>query len=743
MPSVAARSAQRGAAPRPVGFVPLLWRAGALTGPAGLAGGLGLAYASLTPLGAGAALAAGVATVGGTMVARGTVRERVERAREGVAGWQEARGTMPTRVDVAPEHAQHHEVGAFRISATGWPDGKPVVYLPQRGHHPHILVLGSTGGGKTESLALLIWQAMGWGWDVVVIDAKGGSDYDWLEDSGYEHAKVVQTPDLIQAELRVAVEVMQERYSALREVRVPAPDTRGVRRMRRPKNMHEWMTLAPPHQRPDFRSVLLVIDELDDVTKHPKLGEQNTRYLEQLSARSRGASLHLAIGTQAAYAEHLPGFVKANAKARLVFGDQDQVQADMSIGQEARQYLAAAGAPTERPAGRAVFIDGAGGPPRITQSRLLDVAQLAPTEEDWEAELLRRADEEAAEVQGADQVADHGTGEVALAEVVELPAGPDQGRAGADSGGAVLGQDRGPSGASPVGHPPGGGVLPGSPPRSHSRPSHSPPLAAPVDPDRPAASRLIGLAARTVLFVPWRRLLLRATVWRLVLGPRVRGRGIVRRKSARLGERERTGGVCDICRRPPTAAPGGGWQVEHRRPKWAGGTDDPSNLWTLCSACHRIKTRAENRARRWRDRSFGLAALERAPGYAWSALAAVVLAGLHVARQAPYGWWSLLGAALLVWGFWRTRPKTGGMDGVDELEKGEAQDRDTVGDAAAVWIWWRRHWHGFRLALGLAAHLYLLIRLVVLALIAWHLWSGGGPVDALPLPGSEAAETYR
>lgn len=36
-------------------------------------------------------------------------------------------------------------------------------------------------------------------------------------------------------------------------------------------------------------------------------------------------------------------------------------------------------------------------------------------------------------------------------------------------------------------------------------------------------------------------------------------------------------------------------QVDHRTPKAAGGTDDPSNLQSICDACHRAKTSRESR----------------------------------------------------------------------------------------------------------------------------------------------------
>lgn len=43
---------------------------------------------------------------------------------------------------------------------------------------PHILVDGSTGSGKTTMLKVLIQQALQKGWQVDLIDMKGGQDYN-------------------------------------------------------------------------------------------------------------------------------------------------------------------------------------------------------------------------------------------------------------------------------------------------------------------------------------------------------------------------------------------------------------------------------------------------------------------------------------------------------------------------------------------------------------------------------------
>lgn len=35
-------------------------------------------------------------------------------------------------------------------------------------------------------------------------------------------------------------------------------------------------------------------------------------------------------------------------------------------------------------------------------------------------------------------------------------------------------------------------------------------------------------------------------------------------------------------------------EIDHKQPLWNGGTNDRSNLWALCSTCHKDKTAQEN-----------------------------------------------------------------------------------------------------------------------------------------------------
>ncbi len=57
----------------------------------------------------------------------------------------------------------------------------------------------------------------------------------------------------------------------------------------------------------------------------------------------------------------------------------------------------------------------------------------------------------------------------------------------------------------------------------------------------------------------------------------------------------RDAGVCLYCL--PFGHYTAATEVDHRRPLWAGGTDAPANLASICTGHHRAKTAAEEAAR--------------------------------------------------------------------------------------------------------------------------------------------------
>lgn len=73
--------------------------------------------------------------------------------------------------------------------------------------------------------------------------------------------------------------------------------------------------------------------------------------------------------------------------------------------------------------------------------------------------------------------------------------------------------------------------------------------------------------------------------------------GTVERKRGSAGVkdrnriRERDCGLCQACDAQGRVSLG--TEVDHKVPLWAGGSDDESNKWLLCTPCHEAKTAAE------------------------------------------------------------------------------------------------------------------------------------------------------
>lgn len=59
--------------------------------------------------------------------------------------------------------------------------------------------------------------------------------------------------------------------------------------------------------------------------------------------------------------------------------------------------------------------------------------------------------------------------------------------------------------------------------------------------------------------------------------------------------KSRDNGLCQACNEEGRTTIGA--VVDHKRPLWAGGSDDDANKWLLCVPCHDAKTKLEAAAR--------------------------------------------------------------------------------------------------------------------------------------------------
>lgn len=59
--------------------------------------------------------------------------------------------------------------------------------------------------------------------------------------------------------------------------------------------------------------------------------------------------------------------------------------------------------------------------------------------------------------------------------------------------------------------------------------------------------------------------------------------------------RARDNGLCQQCLKDGCVTVGS--DIDHKRPLWAGGSDDEANKWLLCKPCHDAKSKREAAAR--------------------------------------------------------------------------------------------------------------------------------------------------
>jgi DNA segregation ATPase FtsK/SpoIIIE-like protein len=191
------------------------------------------------------------------------------------------------------------------------------------GHAPHVLVIGSTGGGKTTLLRYMLTGLLRTPGQkaVSLADGKGASSF--LMFYGLPGvADVANTPGEITAMVRGFHADIETRYARLVQAKETALKTRG----------------RPAYQRPG--PSWLVLDEymnwvlgLDDTTRKEVIGK-----LVRIGSVGREVEGRLLIATQRPDAKSidagLPGLLKAQLKARIaatgVMG-MDSIEARMAF----------------------------------------------------------------------------------------------------------------------------------------------------------------------------------------------------------------------------------------------------------------------------------------------------------------------------------------------------------------------------------------------------------------------------
>lgn len=232
----------------------------------------------------------------------------------------------PTLADLA---ARADELFLLGLDQRGLP-----VHLDLDALQTGLLVVGASGSGKTNAMALVALQALAAGWELAIVDLKGGRDWSVFES--WARWGFAATPDAA--------------------TRLLATLTAEVDRRNRP-----GVSSARP--------ILLVFDEL------PRAAKDLQERLADLTAVGRAADLRTLAGSQRAGRAIAP-MIKQNLRSRLVGLVADKQESADATGQSD------AGAEQLLSRGDMLLIVDGGPPERVQVAQVLDRDDLLPDARD-------------------------------------------------------------------------------------------------------------------------------------------------------------------------------------------------------------------------------------------------------------------------------------------------------------------------------------------------------------------------
>lgn len=168
---------------------------------------------------------------------------------------------------------------------------------------PHWLIAGYTGSGKSNLVnvgicSLLSTQSPD-DLRLVLIDLKGGMEFDTYRDIPHLHGGIISEVDAVETMLADIVAVL---YYRMKVIRGTAKDI-DVYRQRRP---NEYMP-----------RILLVFDEVASIGDHGQTTKRILQYLTLIGRLGRALGIHSWLCTQRPDTNVLTGAVKANMNPRI------------------------------------------------------------------------------------------------------------------------------------------------------------------------------------------------------------------------------------------------------------------------------------------------------------------------------------------------------------------------------------------------------------------------------------------
>ncbi|MCF3119286.1 hypothetical protein IPZ68_06125 [Streptomyces arenae] len=174
----------------------------------------------------------------------------------------------------------------------------------------HVLVAGSSGGGKTEEIKWLVYFALVNGWDIVLVDAKGDGDLAYAEKACLIYEEVPDHDRMMG--IIGFVEEQHEKRSSENSASVRAG-------------------MGKVHHRP----LLLIIDEVSTYTDEADSKKKAAEFegkLKTASRKFRSSKILVVLSTQNPKAEVINTSIRANHRVRLAFGCAETGQSDVILG---------------------------------------------------------------------------------------------------------------------------------------------------------------------------------------------------------------------------------------------------------------------------------------------------------------------------------------------------------------------------------------------------------------------------
>jgi hypothetical protein len=213
-----------------------------------------------------------------------------------------------------------------------------VVYLSE---HPHMLVAGASGTGKSNFVHNFITSTMYLtdpdDLKFILVDLKNGVEFFKYRNTPHMHRDVIMDP----YEALDMLQIMR------REIHTRTTRIRGLAR-----ELSVWNERFPSEKMP---RIIIVIDEFAELMqgRGKKIHDEAADLVSSMARLGRSVGIHLVVATQYPIREVLPSQVKSNMDIRVAFKLQTKTQSAVVINTGE-----AAGLP-EKIKGRLVYLVGA------------------------------------------------------------------------------------------------------------------------------------------------------------------------------------------------------------------------------------------------------------------------------------------------------------------------------------------------------------------------------------------------